>query len=67
MQPKTGNILAMVGGRNYNQSQFNRITQARRQPGSAFKPLVYAAALKSFSPASFMRRAFSAMASCFQP
>ena len=40
MQPKTGHILAMVGGRNYNASQFNRVTQARRQPGSAFKPFV---------------------------
>ncbi|MCK5204340.1 MAG: transglycosylase domain-containing protein, partial [Desulfobacterales bacterium] len=38
MQPKTGHILALVGGRNYSVSQFNRITQARRQPGSAFKP-----------------------------
>ena len=54
IQPKTGYILAMVGGRNYNQSQFNRITQARRQPGSVFKPLVYAAALKSFAPASLI-------------
>jgi penicillin-binding protein 1B len=54
MQPKTGYILAMVGGRNYNQSQFNRIAQARRQPGSVFKPLVYAAAMKSFSPASLL-------------
>jgi penicillin-binding protein 1B len=39
MQPKTGYLLAMVGGRNYNESQFNRATQAKRQPGSAFKPL----------------------------
>ncbi|MEA3438395.1 MAG: transglycosylase domain-containing protein, partial [Thermodesulfobacteriota bacterium] len=41
VQPKTGYILAMVGGRNYTASQFNRITQSRRQPGSAFKPLIY--------------------------
>ena len=52
IQPKTGNILAMVGGRDYGVSQFNRITQARRQPGSAFKPFVYLAALDSFTPAT---------------
>src|SRR4029077_7146028 len=43
--PQTGRVLAMVGGFSYDQSQFNRATQALRQPGSAFKPLVYAAAL----------------------
>ena len=43
---KQGRILAIVGGRSYKQSQFNRATQARRQPGSTFKPLVYAAALE---------------------
>ncbi|WP_099867123.1 transglycosylase domain-containing protein [Pararhizobium haloflavum] len=42
----TGAIRAMVGGRNYAESQFNRATDARRQPGSAFKPFVYAAALE---------------------
>ena len=52
IQPKTGFILAMVGGRDYNTSQFNRITQSRRQPGSAFKPFVYMAALDSLTPAS---------------
>lgn len=52
VQPKTGYILAMVGGRNYTESQFNRITQSRRQPGSAFKPLVYLAGLEEFNPAS---------------
>src|SRR5258708_22620963 len=41
----TGWLLAMVGGFSYDQSQFNRATQALRQPGSSFKPLVYAAAL----------------------
>ena len=43
--PWTGRVLAMVGGFSYDQSQFNRATQALRQPGSSFKPLVYAAAL----------------------
>jgi penicillin-binding protein 1B len=41
--PRTGAILALVGGRDYASSQFNRATQARRQPGSCFKPFVYAA------------------------
>ena len=45
MQPQTGHIKAMVGGRDYRTSQFNRATQAKRQPGSLFKPFVYAAAL----------------------
>lgn len=54
MQPKTGNILAMVGGRNYSISQFNRIFQARRQAGSAFKPFVFLAALDQFTPASML-------------
>jgi penicillin-binding protein 1B len=40
--PSTGAIVAMVGGRDYGRSQFNRITQAKRQPGSCFKPFVYA-------------------------
>ncbi len=45
MQPKTGYILAMVGGRDYARTQLNRAIQARRQPGSAFKPFVYLSAL----------------------
>jgi penicillin-binding protein 1A len=45
MDPWTGRVLAMVGGFSYDQSQFNRATQAMRQPGSSFKPLVYATAL----------------------
>ena len=52
LQPKTGYILAMVGGRDYGDSQFNRITQAKRQPGSAFKPFVYLCGLDRFTPAS---------------
>jgi len=51
MQPRTGNILAMVGGRDYARSQFNRATRARRQPGSCFKPLVTAVLLDEFTPA----------------
>lgn len=46
LDPRTGNILAMVGGRDYGVSQLNRVTDARRQPGSTFKPFVYAAALE---------------------
>jgi len=57
MQPKTGHILALVGGRNYSISQFNRITQARRQPGSAFKPLVYLSSLNQFTPTSLLSNA----------
>jgi penicillin-binding protein 1B len=54
MQPKTGYILAMVGGRNYVVSQFNRMTQAQRQPGSAFKPIVYLSGLDALTPASIL-------------
>jgi penicillin-binding protein 1A len=46
LDPQTGNVLAMVGGRNYRDSQFNLATQGRRQPGSAFKPFVLATALE---------------------
>jgi penicillin-binding protein 1A len=55
MDPHTGRILAMVGGFSYDSSQFNRATQAMRQPGSAFKPFVYAAALDNgFTPSSLV-------------
>jgi penicillin-binding protein 1B len=47
LDPRNGRILAMVGGRNYGASQFNRITQSNRQPGSIFKPFVYTAALET--------------------
>ncbi len=47
VDPKNGHILAMIGGRNYGASQFNRITQSKRQPGSIFKPFVYATALET--------------------
>jgi penicillin-binding protein 1B len=54
----TGKVLAMVGGRNYAESQLNRATDARRQPGSVFKPFVYAAAFESgISPLSLSRDA----------
>jgi penicillin-binding protein 1B len=46
VDPRTGEILAMVGGRSYNSSQYNRATVARRQPGSVFKPFVYLAAFE---------------------
>jgi len=47
IRPKTGEIVAMVGGRDYLANQFNRATDAMRQPGSVFKPFVYAAAINS--------------------
>ena len=47
LEPSTGAILALVGGRSYASSQFDRATQARRQPGSTFKPFVYLAAFES--------------------
>lgn len=53
LDPKTGKVLAMVGGRSYEESQLNRATDAKRQPGSVFKPFVYAAAFESgISPLS---------------
>ncbi|HEX5474061.1 MAG TPA: PBP1A family penicillin-binding protein [Vicinamibacterales bacterium] len=56
LDPATGNILAMVGGRDFQESQFNRAVRSRRQPGSAFKPLLYAAALaRGFSPVTMLR------------
>jgi len=55
MDPFTGRILAMVGGFSFNLSQFNRATQANRQPGSAFKPFVYATALENgFTPSTLV-------------
>ena len=53
MDPKDGAVVALVGGFDFFQSKFNRVTQARRQPGSGFKPFVYAAAFdKGYTPAS---------------
>lgn len=55
LDPHTGRVLAMTGGYSFAASEFNRATQANRQPGSAFKPFVYAAALDSgFTPASLV-------------
>ena len=55
LDPHTGRVLAMQGGWSYNQSVFNRATQAKRQPGSAFKPFVYLTALeKGFTPATLI-------------
>jgi len=56
VDPATGEVRAMVGGRDFNRSHFNRAVQARRQPGSAFKPFVYAAAIeRGYSPATLIR------------
>lgn len=55
MDPHTGRVLAMEGGFSYDISEFNRATQARRQPGSAFKPFVYLAAMNNgFTPATLV-------------
>jgi penicillin-binding protein 1B len=62
VEPRTGEIVAMIGGRSYNQSQFNRAVNARRQPGSTFKPFVYLTAFElaanhevELTPASIVR------------
>jgi len=55
IEPQSGRVLAMVGGYSYALSSFNRATQAKRQPGSAFKPFVYATALEGdYTPASIV-------------
>jgi 1A family penicillin-binding protein len=57
MDPLTGHVRAIVGGRNFEESSFNRATSARRQPGSAFKPFVFAAALEAgYTPATVLSR-----------
>ncbi|HXG56294.1 MAG TPA: PBP1A family penicillin-binding protein [Vicinamibacterales bacterium] len=57
MDPSNGHVLALVGGRHFGESRFNRATQAKRQSGSAFKPFVYAAALEAgHSPATVLTR-----------
>ena len=56
IDPETGDMLALVGGRDFGQSQFNRATRSRRQPGSAFKPFLYAAALEhGYSPLTVLK------------
>ncbi|WP_242221840.1 transglycosylase domain-containing protein [Bacillus cereus group sp. BfR-BA-01380] len=56
MNPKTGEVMSLVGGRDYKKSQFNRATQAYRQPGSTFKPFLYYAALEQgFTPATRLK------------
>ncbi|MCB0353684.1 MAG: PBP1A family penicillin-binding protein, partial [Bdellovibrionales bacterium] len=57
IHPSTGEIVAMVGGYSYGRSKFNRVTQAYRQPGSSFKPIVYLAAVDEFgyTPATIVR------------
>ncbi len=55
MDPKTGYVKAMVGGRDFSESQFNRAIYSKRQPGSAFKPFIYAAALeKGYTPSTIL-------------
>ncbi len=55
MDPQTGRVLALVGGFSYDQSQFDRATQALRQPGSSFKPFIYAAAIDNgYTPSSIV-------------
>ncbi len=55
LDPRTGHVRAMVGGRSFDDSPFNRAIQARRQPGSAFKPFVYATALEAgYTPATVL-------------
>ena len=55
VSPQSGEILAMVGGSDFSKSQFNRAVQSNRQPGSAFKPLIYAAGLENnYTPASLL-------------
>ena len=56
IEPETGYVRVMIGGRNFNHSKFNRVTQARRQPGSAFKPILYTAALDyRYTPATIIK------------
>ncbi|MFB3111538.1 MAG: transglycosylase domain-containing protein, partial [Gemmatimonadales bacterium] len=65
MEAENGYVRAMVGGRNYEESKFNRATQALRQPGSTFKPFVYSAAIRANRPASHI--IVDSAISIFQP
>jgi penicillin-binding protein 1A len=63
MDPSTGDVRALVGGRDFKTSSFNRATQAHRQAGSAFKPIIYAAALeRGYSPGTLLRNLDSPIA-----
>lgn len=53
IDPRNGHIIALIGGRNFDESKFNRAVQARRQPGSAFKPFIYTAAVDNGYPPSY--------------
>ncbi len=56
LDPSNGHVWALIGGKDFRESQFNRATQARRQPGSVFKPFVYGAALQNgFTPATILQ------------
>lgn len=55
IEPRTGNIVALVGGKDFSKSQFNRALQSKRQPGSAFKPILFAAALENgYTPSTII-------------
>ena len=61
LDARTGQIRAMVGGRDFNDSKFNRATQALRQPGSTFKPIVYSAAIEAGYPLSHVMVSLASM------
>lgn len=62
ISPQTGEIVSMVGGSNFSKSQFNRVVQSNRQPGSAFKPLIFAVGLENgYTPASILLDSPSAL------
>src|SRR3569832_2858362 len=54
MDPRTGAVRALIGGRDFDDSKFNRATQALRQPGSTFKPVVYSTAVQNGRPVSYI-------------
>jgi len=65
LDPRTGEVMALVGGRDFHKSPFNRAIQAQRQPGSAFKPLLFAAAIEQgYSPSSLVTRSGICSAFC---
>ncbi|PYQ08380.1 MAG: penicillin-binding protein, partial [Acidobacteria bacterium] len=67
IDPATGDILALVGGRDFNASTYNRAVRSRRQPGSAFKPFVYAAGLeRGLSPVTVLSNLSSISAGTYQ-